>query len=148
MIRQVMAASGALVALVALPLAPAAAADEGQTLLIDSGRVRCLVSPDDVPRGGGPMVVCQRTDGLAFAQSVFAASKYNEQLPLAVKRAGGEFYYAKGSVPATGGESTLAQGQTLNLYGWTIENQGLRTRFTNDVSGHGFYVNQADINQF
>jgi hypothetical protein len=147
MIRQAMVASGALFALVALPLAPAAAADEGQTLLIDSGRVRCLVSPDDVPRGGGPMVVCQRTDGQAFAQSVFAASKYNEQLPLAVKRGGGEFYYAKGSV-APSGETTLGNGQTLNLYGWTIENQGLRTRFTNDVSGHGFYVNQADINQF
>jgi hypothetical protein len=148
MIRQAMVTSGALVALVALPLAPAAAAEEGQTLLLDSGRVRCVVSPNNIERGGGPMVACQRTDGLSFAQSVFSAEKHSERMRVAVKLGGGEFYYTQGDVAALGAETVVSDGQTVNLYGWTIQGQGIRTKLIYDASGHGIYINQADINQF
>ncbi len=148
MVRHVIAASGALAALVAFPLAPSAAADNGQVLLVDNGQVRCQVSADDVARGGGPMVVCQRTDGLPFAQSSWSAEKYSERLPVAVKLGSGEFYWAKGSVPDAAGATVLNTGQSLRIDGWTIEAQRLRTRFSYDGSGHGIYVNKADINQF
>jgi hypothetical protein len=146
MARPVLAAA-ALTALVALPLAPQAAADDGHTVLVDSGKVRCQVSADNVPRGGGPMVVCQRTDGQAFAQSSFSSEKYSVRLPVAVKQGGGEFYYGRGSVPDSI-DVTVNDGQTVQMYGWTIQNQGLRTRFAYDGSGHGIYINATDINQF
>lgn len=148
MVRHLIAASGAVAALVAIPLAPAAAADDSRVLLLDEGQVRCQVSADDVARGGGPMVVCQRTDGLPFAQSSWSAEKYSERLPVAVKEGTGEFYWAKGSVPDTPDATVLNTGQTIHLYGWTIEAERLRTRIAYDSSGHGIYIAKEDINQF
>src|ERR1700754_3417363 len=99
MVRQVIAASGALVALVAYPLAaPASAADEGQMVSIQSGSVRCLVSADDVSRRGGPMVGCARSDGQAMGRAPFATSKFNEVLPLVVMRGAGQFNWDKGTI--------------------------------------------------
>jgi hypothetical protein len=49
----------------ALALAPQAAGDADQTVLIENGKVRCQVSANDVARGGGPVVVCQQVGGQA-----------------------------------------------------------------------------------
>ena len=83
---------------VALPLAPPAAADDGQMIRDRIGQGALLVSADDVPRGGGPMVVCQPTDGGPFPQAPWAASKFDERLNLAVKRGTGEFTWSKGNI--------------------------------------------------
>ena len=81
---------------VALPMAPPAAADDGQMIVTESGKVRCLVSADNVPFGGGPMVVCQPTAGGPFPQAPWAASKFDERLNLAVKRGTGRVQLAEG----------------------------------------------------
>lgn len=148
MIRQAVAASGALIALVAFPLAaPAAAADTDQLVLTQSGTLRCLVSADYVPQGGGPMVVCQLTDGQPFPQAPWAATKYSSRLNLAVMRGSGEFLYTKGSVPGSGADIVLNSGQT-QINGWTIQADEKRTRFTYDTSGHGVSVNPADVRSY
>jgi hypothetical protein len=152
MIRHVSAAVTALFAVVAFPLAPQAAADGDQTVLIDGGRVKCSVSANDIPRGGGPIVACQRTDGLPFAQSMWSAEKYSERLTLAVKRSTGEFYWDGGNVrnvsDVTGEPIAVGVGQTYNANGWTIQVDEQHTRISNDSTGYGMYVAAEDINHF
>jgi hypothetical protein len=84
-----------------------------------------LVSADNVPQGGGPMVVCQQTDGQAFPQAPYAAQKNSTRLNLAVMRGSGEFLYDMGGIPGSG-EATdrdiiLNNGQTYRVNGWTIQ---------------------------
>jgi hypothetical protein len=151
MIPKAIVATGVFMSAVALPLAPVAAADDGTMVLTEGGKVRCLVSADNVPQGGGPMVVCEQADGQPFGQSPWAASKYNERLNLAVKRGTGEFYWAKlpilGAGPATGNVS-LSEGQTYRINGWTIEPEETRTKFTNDATGKGMYLGVVTLRQF
>ena len=150
MVRQVLAASGALIALVACPLAPHATADDGQVVVVQNAQnapLRCLVSADNVARGGGPMVVCGRPDGAMFGQAPFSTEKYSVALNLAVQRGTGEFYFDKGVVEGTGGMA-LSNGQTYHINGWTIQPDDQRTRFTNDASGHGMLINAFVARQF
>jgi hypothetical protein len=149
MVRQVIAASAALIGIVAYPVAATAAADEGQLVSVMSGSLRCLVSADDVSRGGGPMVVCQRSDGQAMGRSPFAASKFNEQLPLVVMRGTGEFHWAKDTIALPPGQGIdIGSGQTYQLNGWTIQPDPQRTRFTYDATGHGMLINAEDARSF
>jgi Ca-activated chloride channel family protein len=149
MVRQVLAASGALIAAVALPSAPSAAADDGQLVQIAGGAVQCLVSADDVPRGGGPMVVCERVDGQAYGIAPYATGKYNETLPAVVMRGTGQFNFAKGSLGVPPGQGvTVGAGQTYNVNGWTIQPDEHRTRFTYDATGHGLLINAENARSF
>jgi hypothetical protein len=150
MVGRVIAATGALLALVALPLAPPAAADDGQVVMIQGGTVRCAVSADNVDRGGGPMLVCQRSDGQPWGMSPWETSKYNQVLNLAIVRGTGEFYWDRGTITASdaAGGLTLNDGQTQNLNGWTIRSEGFRTLFTYDATRHGANVTQAQVRQF
>ncbi|MCT7659145.1 hypothetical protein [Mycobacterium deserti] len=156
MVRQAIAASWALMMLVALALAPQAGADADQTVLIESGKVRCQVSANDVARGGGPVVVCQQVNGQAWAQAPWSAEKYSEHLNLAVVRAGGEFYWDGGNVRSIAGRSiepigqdiVLGVGQTYKANGWTFEVQENRTRISNDKSGHGMFVAVGEVGLF
>lgn len=150
--RQVIAASGALIALVASPMAPQAAADDGPTVLIESGKVRCVVSADDVQRGGGPYAVCQQTNGEPWGTAQFAQEKNATRLNLAVLRGTGEFRWQKGDISGSG-EGTdqdivLSPGQSYHGNGWTIQAEDLRTRFTYDATGHGMFVSVAYVRQF
>ena len=147
MVRQVIAASGALIALVAFPLAPPAAADNDQVVLTQSGKQRCLVSTDNVPQGGGPMVTCQLTDGQPFPQAQWATMKNSSRLNLAVMRGSGEFLYDIGSVPGSGEDIILDNGQT-QINGWTIQADDQRTWFTYDATGHGVSVSAADVRSY
>ena len=133
---------------VALPMAPPAVADDGQMIVTESGKVRCVVSADDVPRGGGPMVVCQPTDGGPFPQAAWATSKFDERLNLAVKRGTGEFTWSKGSITAPGQDMVLSTGQTYNVNGWTIESEETRTKFTYGATGKGMYLGIVTLRQF
>jgi hypothetical protein len=150
MVRRVIAATGALIALVALPLAPPASADDGQVVVIQGGTVRCAVSADNVDRGGGPMLVCERSDGQPYGMSPWETSKYNQRLNLAVIRGTGEFYWARGNITGSdaAGDLTVNDGQTQKLDGWTIHSDGFRTLFTNDATKHGANVTQAQVRQF
>ncbi|BBX03488.1 hypothetical protein MMOR_44240 [Mycolicibacterium moriokaense] len=138
-------------AAVAVPLAPPAAADDGTMVVTPDGKIRCLVSADNVPQGGGPMVICEQTDGQPFGLSPWAATKFSQRLNLAVKRGAGQFYWAKvpilGAGPGTQNVS-LSVGQTYHINGWTIEPEETRTKFTNDASGKGMYFGVATLRQF
>jgi Ca-activated chloride channel family protein len=151
MLRKVAAATGVLTVAVAMPLAPTASADDGTMVLTEGGKVRCLVSADNVPQGGGPMVVCEQADGQPFGLSPWAATKFSQRLNLAVKRGTGEFYWAKVPILGTGpgtGNVTLSEGQTYHINGWTIEPEQSRTKFTNDGTGKGMYLGVVTLRQF
>ncbi|KUI20616.1 hypothetical protein AU193_11545 [Mycobacterium sp. GA-1285] len=136
----------------AVVLAPPAAADVGQLVVVGGGTVRCLVSADDVKRGGGPMVVCQRVDGQPWGLAPWETSKFNNRLNLAVVRGTGEMYWERGVVPApndaTRGDIVVDAGQISRVDGWTIQDEGHRTRFTYDATGHGIFINAEDVRQF
>jgi hypothetical protein len=150
MIRQVAAASGALMALVVC--APAASAADDVTVLIQSGTVKCSLSADDVPRGGGPIAACERTDGQPWGPTMPSQEKYATGLPIAVMRGGGQFYWDGGNLrdvpPVTGSGPTLGAGQTYSANGWTVDVEGPRTRITNDVSKHGLIVYAEVVRTF
>jgi hypothetical protein len=148
MIGQLTAASGALIALVAFPQLPQAAADPGQIVQIQNGTVQCVVSADDVTRGGGPWVVCQRADLAGFGRAPYSAEKYSVQLNLAAQRSTAEFYFTKGSIAGPGEGTPLSSGQTYHINGWTIQPEDQHTRFTNDVTDHGMLVNAEEARTF
>ncbi len=151
MIRKAIAVSGAMFAAIALPLAPPAAADDGTMVVTPDGKVRCLVSADNVPQGGGPVVICEQTDGQPFGLSPWASTKFFQRLNLAVKRGTGEFYWAKVPILGTGPGTqnvSLNEGQTYHINGWTIEPEETRTKFTNDATGKGMYLGVVTLRQF
>ena len=151
MIRQLIAASGALIAVAAWPLAPQAAADADQVIQIQDGTVRCLVSAADVPRGVKPEVNCE-TNGPKFGESFWSTEKHPGPLNVAVMLGSGEFYFERGDVPGPaedpGHVASVAAGQTLQVNGWTITGEGFRTRISNDASGHGMFINVTEVRQF
>jgi Ca-activated chloride channel family protein len=115
----------------------------------ESGKVRCVVSADNVSFGGGPIVVCQPAAGGPFPQAPWAASKFDERLNLAVKRGpAGQFNWQKGDLAASGQEMVLSPGQTVNLNGWTVESEETRTKFTYDATGKGMYIGIVTLRQF
>ncbi len=149
MIRQVLSVSAAFVGLIAMPTAPQAAADADQTVQLSGGQVQCVVSANLVARGGGPMVVCQRADLVAWGKAPWATSKYNERANLAVVRGTGEFHWDKGTIGVPGGDGiSLVPGQTYQINGWTIQPDEHRTRFTYDATGHGLLINPEQARQF
>ncbi len=153
MVRQVIAASGALIALVAFPMAPqAAAADNGSMVSIESGKVQCVVSADDQQRGGGPYVVCQQTNGQPWGTAQYEQQKNAKRLNLVVVRGTGELRWEMGDIStsgeATGQDIVVNAGQSQHVNGWTIQGEDLRTRITYDATGHGILVSVAYVRQF
>ncbi len=151
MVRHVIAASGALMVLVALPLAPPAAADDGQMIVTPVAKSRCLVSADNFARGGGPMVVCEHLDGSPWGTAQYALEKNSSRLTLAIERGTGEFRWDKGPLSDggdTGQPVVVDAGQTYRVNGWTIQGEELRTRFTYDATGHGMLLSAADERGF
>jgi hypothetical protein len=147
---RIAAASATLLFLLAVLVAPPAMADDGRTVLLQDGKVRCALSGNNVDRGGGPMVVCELTNGQPFGMSPWETSKYNQRLNLAIVRATGELYWDRGTVngsDAAGGLS-VGEGQTYNVDGWTVHADGFRTRITNDATKHGILVTEGYVRQF
>ena len=110
--------------------------------------MRCLVSADNVPFGGGPMVVCQPSDGQPFPQEPWETSKFDERLNLAVKRGTGEFYWDRGSIAAAGQETVVSQGQTYHVNGWTIQPEATFTKFTYDATSKGMFLGIVTLRHF
>ncbi|VEG58630.1 Uncharacterised protein [Mycolicibacterium aurum] len=133
------AASAALLVLGAILCAPSAAAAEGdQTIRVQNGEIRCVLSADYEGRGR-PMAICGRTNGGPFAVSP-------SPLNLAVVQAAGEMYFMAGTVP--GPETVdvvLGPGQTYRANGWNVRTEELRTLIWNDDGGHGIRVNPVDV---
>lgn len=143
---------------VALSLAPGfvpwAAADAGQSVRTQSGKMRCYVHSDYEYRGvGGPLVVCQTSgpEAKGFPQAPASATPgfhYN----MAVARGSGSLSWDEGNIP--GSEEAMAQdivmtyGQTYHINGWTILPTFEGTRFTNDTTGHGMFVSVDNVYSF
>jgi hypothetical protein len=144
------AASASLMFLLAVLVAPPALADDGSIVLLQNGKVRCALSADNRDRGGGPITVCELTNGQPWGMSPWETSKYNQRLNLAIVRATGELYWDRGTVTgsdAAGGLS-VTEGQSYNIDGWTVEYDGFRTRITNDATRHGVLVTEGYVRQF
>ena len=131
--------------------APVASADDGPVVTEYAG-VRCLVTADAVGRGGGPMVICQHSDGQPFAQSPWDQAKHAGRLNLVVVRGTGEMYWDKGSVtdrmPAPSRTIELTDGQAVHVDGWTIEVRGKQTFYTWDASRHGLAIDTVEARQY
>ena len=139
MIRGTVVASAALFVFGAvMSAAPATAAAGDQTILVQNGQIRCLVSADFEDRGR-PKVMCVRTDGAPFGTSP-------APLDVASVLGSGEMYFEKGGLPGPGGgDVVLGAGQTYTLNGWTITTEELRTVITNDDGGHGIRINPVEV---
>ena len=149
MFRESIAASAAVLVLGACPVAPQAAAAEGdQVIRVQDGQLRCLLSADYKGRGY-QMAVCGRSDGRGFAASPMSTGKYPERLNLIVARGTGESWWEAGAVPGSAsGDVVLGPGQTFAANGWTVTTEDLRIVIKNDTSGHGLQVNALDVRQF
>ncbi|MDQ2638255.1 MAG: hypothetical protein M3Y83_15410 [Actinomycetota bacterium] len=148
MIRQAVTASGAAAILGALVLAPPAVADAGQQVLLSSGAVRCELSADNFAFGGGPVAVCALTNGQSWGTAPFETSKWNQRLNLAVTLGTGEFYWDRGALPDPASPPVPVDGGAYKVNGWTVQPERLRTRLTYDASGHGIFINPAEIRSF
>ncbi|MDZ4236379.1 MAG: hypothetical protein U1C73_22090 [Dietzia sp.] len=138
MIRTVAATSAALSVLGACLSAPSAAAADGdQTISVQNGQIRCLLS-GNYQDLGRPMAICGRSDGGTFAVS-------RPPLNIAAVRATGEMFFAAGTIPGPeSADVVLGTGQTYRANGWTVTTQDLRTLVTYDIGGHGMRVNPVE----
>jgi hypothetical protein len=151
MVRQGIAASAALIVVIALPSAPRAAADADQLVGSQSGKILCLVSADNVSLGGGPIVACQQSEGQPFGQAPWASSKNSVRLNRAVVRGTGEFFFDLGSVPGWAGttaQDVNVDSEQANINGWTIQSDETSTRFTYDATGHGMSISPEYIRSY
>ncbi|MGV0716437.1 hypothetical protein ABQE93_13635 [Mycolicibacterium sp. XJ662] len=147
MIRQAATVLGAALA-GALMLAPQAAAEPGQQVLVDSGAVRCDLSADNHAFGTGPVAVCALTNGQPWGMAPYESSKWNQRLNLLVTRGTGEFYWDRGDLPEPASPPVPVDGGEYQVNGWTVQPEGLRTKITYVPTGHGIYVNAGNIRKF
>lgn len=145
-----MAVLAAAVALASGVIATANADQDGQ-VRTQSGKLRCIVSANDVSHGGGPLVVCQHADASPFPASPMS-KEYHEQLNLPFVRGNGALSWDIGNLPgspeALADDTILDYGQTYHLNGWTILPDVDGTRFTNDRTGHGMFINVDTVAPF
>lgn len=141
MIRELTAASAALIALGACPFAPqASAADSDQIVRIQDGKMRCLLSADYEGRGRA-MAVCGLSDGAPFGSSPMTTGKYPQPLNLVFAQGTGETYWNLGTLPASeASDVVLGAGQTYSVNGWTITEGENQAVIRNDLVGHGIIV--------
>lgn len=138
MMRVIPAASAALLVLCVYPSAPAGAADGDQTINVQSGQIRCLLSAD-FEGHGRPVTICARTDGGLFQTSP-------AKLNLAVVQGTGELYYEAGTIDTPpSADVVLAAGQTYNVNGWTVKAEELRTLIWYDDGRHGISVKPVEV---
>ena len=139
MIRGLAVTAAALFISSAWPFAPSASATgSDQTVRVQNGQIRCLLSADYENRGRA-RAMCVRTDGAPFGISP-------PSLNVAVVIGSGEMYFEKGSLPEpSDGDVVLGVGQTYAVNGWTITTEELRTLIRNDLSGHGIRVNPVEV---
>ena len=115
--------------------------------------MRCLVNAED-PGASDPTVYCENGAGWPQAPTdppvgTGAAMHADE----AVVHASGAFNWQDGNIGGPGVEgktdTTLSNGQTYQITGWTILSSSDGTRFTNDATGHGMFISSDQtVNPF
>lgn len=137
MVRVFAAAAAASLVLAASPLAPVASAAGGdQTIRVQNGQIRCLLSADWKGQGRSA-TVCGRADGGPFGVSP-------APLNLVVVLGSGQLWFEAGTLPDPAGDVVLGVGQTSTVNGWNIKSEELQTLIWNDDGGHGLRINPVD----
>ena len=151
MVHRLLSFAGTLVCALAVTLIPSAAADSGQSVRTQSGKMRCYVFANDVGHGGGPRVACQQRTAAPFPQAP-VSSEYGTQMNIATVGADGRLGWVIGNIAgsreAMAGDVVMNYGQTYRMNGWTVLPSFEGTRFTNDATGHGMFVSIDNVYGF
>ena len=128
-----------LVGLMTMPIAHAEPDPDQQFVTTESGKVRCIIEPDNVG--------CQ--GGFGNAPIEFGYPDNN----VWVYADAAELRWNQSNMPSTGyadsrNDLVLTYGQVFHLKGWTVEPDSTGTRFTNDGSGHGMFVSTEEVRAF
>jgi hypothetical protein len=138
-VNRVLGAASAVLLVLGASLvgAPQAAAAGDQTVRLQDGQIRCLLSSDYEGRGWAA-AICGRANGGPFGMSP-------PPLNLAVVQGAGQMYFVEGTVPGDGSNDVVVgAGQTYTLNGWTIKTEELRSLIWNDKTRHGMRVNPVE----
>ena len=131
--RQSAALLGAVAAVMAVGVAPAASADqngynpESQTIRT-AGNVRCVISAEKA--------ACEQVAGFPAAP----ANQSGGHWQVASVDADGKFSWAEPGIGGSGQEIVVVNGQPYRFHGWSVLMTIEGTRLTNDDSVHGMNV--------
>ena len=142
----VAAATMTLAAGACLPAPLAAAAGGDQLVVVQDGRLQCLISAQ-FGASGRPMAICGLSDGAPFGASPNSTGT-STPLNLAVMTGNAESYWAAGAMPPAEDRVFLGAGQSHQANGWTVTDEPGRARVTNDDSGHGLLLNVVNWRSF
>ena len=135
-----------------LGLAQSAAADAGQYVRTESGRVRCWVAIDQVgceASGSGSLGFPQAPIGLPESQCKYAPCPGGVHWDIASVNASGNFQWQDGNIGVgSGNDLVLTYGQPYHLFGWTVLSNFDGTRIANDATGHGMFVSVENVYAF
>jgi hypothetical protein len=122
---------------------PASDNATSQYVRTESGRVRCVVQPDQVgceASGLGSTGFLQAPISLPESQCKYSPCPGGIHSDLAEVTASGAFHWDDGNIGGVGSDwaqtdTTLGYGQTYHMSGWTVVPSSDGTRFTNDSTG-------------
>ena len=134
-----------------MTFAPLGAADSGQYVRTQSGRVRCWVTPNaTICEASGPITPpWDQWENNGFLQSPLTS--YGSHYHNAVVDAAGNFSFQDGgNIGAAHPENdlVLAYGKPYTVEGWSITSGPDGTRFTNNNTGHGMFVSIENVYAF
>ncbi len=129
---------------------PAVADQQHQQVRTQSGKVRC-----DIWANFGGLSRPTSTVDIPAGSIVMCAPNWGRDAPrpgwlnLAVVDSLGHLWLEPIELdnnPAN--DFVMSYGQTYNFHGWTVTTSQDGTRFTNDRTGHGMFVNYETVNAF
>ena len=134
----------------------ASASPAFQYVSTESGRVRCIMQPDEVAceaSGLGSTGFGQAPISTPESQCRYSPCPGGIHEDLAVVTASGAFRWDDGNIGGVGPDwtqtdTTLSYGQTFHILGWTIVPSVDGTRFTDDGTGHGMFVSIENVYAF
>jgi hypothetical protein len=144
--------TGTTLAFVSMSVLPIAGAepDTSDYVRTQSGKVRCIVTSNNVGHGGGPAVICEASGpgNQGFLQAPMG--DYGRHWGNAVVDGGGRLSWADANIGGAyiENDTVLRYGQTYRMHGWTIVPSSDGTRFTNDATGHGMFVSIENVGTF
>jgi hypothetical protein len=137
-----------------MPPAPGSATS--QYVRTESGRMRCVVQPDQVAceaSGPGSTGFLQAPITMPESQCKYSPCPGGMHSGLAEVTALGAFHWNDGNIGGVGSDweqtdTTLGYGQPYHISGWTVLPSSDGTRVTNDATGHGMFVSIDNVNSF
>jgi hypothetical protein len=127
-----------------------------QYVRTESGRMRCVVQPDQVACEAsvpGSTGFLQAPITMPESQCKYSPCPGGMHSDLAEVTALGAFHWNDGNIGGVGSDweqtdTTLGYGQTYHISGWTVLPSSDGTRFTNAGTGHGMLVSVENVSSF